>query len=274
MTLTLSFTPSLPSDDDEDFDCNFDYRAATGKLLFLEKSTRPDIAFAVHQCARFSAHPKQSHGRAIKRIGRYLVGTKDRGLVYHPNNSSFECWADADFCGLWDPDSAHWDVNTARSRSGYIITYAGCPIVWSSKLQSTISLSSTEAEYVCLSEALRSVIPMMELLKEAKEHGFDVLNGTPAIRCRAFEDNSGALELANTHKFRPRTKHLNTKFHHFRDYVRRKLISVHHVRSANMLADALTKPLADEVFCRLRDQIMGWVQPSIPFVDEGVQDNG
>jgi histone deacetylase 1/2 len=267
-------TPAVAPDslgrclDDPPFDQHYDYRSIVGKLLFLERCTRPDLAFSVHSCARFSSNPRESHGKAIKRIGRYLHGTHDKGLIYRPCEQSFECWADADFAGLFDPATAEWDEDTARSRSGYIITYAGCPLIWSSKLQTTISMSSTEAEYVCLSEALRSVIPMMELLKEAQACGFNAIGGTPTIHCRAFEDNSGALELANNHKFRPRTKHLNVKYHHFRSYVRRSLITVSKVASANMVADILTKPLSEAVFCPLRDILMGWSTVAAPWAQD------
>jgi hypothetical protein len=72
-----------------------------GKLNFLEKSTRPDIAYAVHQAARFTAKPKASHGKAVRHLCRYLAGTKDKGLIIEPYLSKgFKVWVDADFCGL------------------------------------------------------------------------------------------------------------------------------------------------------------------------------
>jgi hypothetical protein len=78
------------------------YRSVIGKLNYLEKSTRPDLAYAVHQCARFSERPKEEHSKAIKLIGRYLLGTCDKGLIFKPNNNSFECYCDADFSGNWN----------------------------------------------------------------------------------------------------------------------------------------------------------------------------
>jgi hypothetical protein len=79
----------------------WEYRSIIGKLNFLEKSTRPDIAYAVHQCARFTASPKESHAKAVKRIARYLLGTCNLGLTYCPSQHSIHCWADADFVGTW-----------------------------------------------------------------------------------------------------------------------------------------------------------------------------
>ena len=97
----------------------------------------------------------------------------------------------------------------------------GCPIVWKSQLQTEIALSSTESEYTGLSYALRETIPIMELLNEMQKHGFPVVKEKARVHCRVFEDNSGAIEMAKVHKFRPRTKHINVKLHHFRDYVER-----------------------------------------------------
>ena len=113
----------------------------------MEKSTRPDLAYAVHQCARFCSAPKHSHGEAVKRIGCYLLGTKDKGLILKPTAESFDCWVHASHAGEWNQEDAEDDPVTAKSRNGYIITYAGCPLLWMSKLQTEIALSSTEAEY-------------------------------------------------------------------------------------------------------------------------------
>ena len=155
-----------PDVDGIPFDNHFDYRAVIGKLNYLEKSTRPEIAYAVHQCARFSSSPKQSHGEAVKRIGRYLLGTMDKGLIMKPTDESFDCWVDASHAGEWNREYAEEDATTAKSRSGYVITYAGCPLLWASKMQTEIALSSTEAEYIALSQALREVIPITELTKQ------------------------------------------------------------------------------------------------------------
>ena len=146
------------------------YRSIVGKLNFLEKSTRPNIAYAVHQCACFSSQPKASHGDAIKRITRYLLGTKTKGIILSPGNHSFACWADADFVGNWNATIAMEDMTTARSRSGYIITYASCPIIWASKLQTEIALSTTKAEYISLSIALRETIPLIDICKELRSY--------------------------------------------------------------------------------------------------------
>lgn len=240
---------------------DFHYRSVVGKLNFLEKSTRPDISVAVHQCARFSADPKQSHADAVRYVGRYLQGTKDRGIIMRPDDTrSFECYADADFCGQYDPYAEDKDVDaqSARSRTGFVITYAGCPILWASKMQTETAMSTTEAEYIAISEAFRSLLPMMDLVDEARAAGVPIISGTPVVRCKAFEDNSGALALARLPKIRPRTKHINVKYHHFREAVASGRVNVVYVETENQLADTFTKATPRDLFERLRSLLIGW----------------
>jgi transposase InsO family protein len=247
--------------DAEAMNDDFHYRSVIGKANFLEKSTRPDIAVAVHQCARFSADPKKSHADAARYFGKYLAGTKDKGIMLDPDNDkSFECWVDADFLGQYVKGAGdmHLDAMTAKSRTGYIITYAGCPITWASKLQSEAALSSTESEYLAISEAFRTLLPLMDLLEEARAMGVPIKLGAPVVHCKAFEDNSGALELARLPKMRPRTRHINVKYHHFREAVAKGRVTLQHVASKDQLGDALTKNLARDLFVSLRKRYMGW----------------
>ena len=257
--------PAVPNNplhkdtDGPDMSPDFHYRSVIGKLNFLEKSTRPDILVSVHQCARFSERPKRSHAEAVKRVGLYLLATRDKGLLIRPNDMrSFECWVDADFSGNWRPQDAHNDPMTAKSRSGWIIHFAGAPITWASKIQTITALSTTEAEYIALSTSLREVIPLMGMLKEASDQGIKIENLPPKIHCTVFEDNSGALELARMPKIRPRTKHINQSYHHFREYVERQEIQIHTMPMEEQLADILTKPLPENAFVRHCQSIMGW----------------
>ena len=121
-------------------------------MNYLERGTRPDITYATHQCAHFCEDPREPHGRAVEHIVKYLKKTKHRGIILDPDRAkSLEVYADADFSGNWNKNTAEHDSSTAKSRTGYIILYAGCPIIWCSKLQTQVSLSTTEAEYVSLS---------------------------------------------------------------------------------------------------------------------------
>lgn len=236
----------------------WDYRAAVGALNYLLSMSRPDLAYAVHQCARFGNDPKLSHEAAVKRICRYLKGTQNEGLLLKPDMSkSFECYVDADWAGNWNQEMAN-DPSCAYSRTGYLITYAGCPIIWGSKVQSLIALSTTEAEYIALSTALREVISMMNLLEELNGMGITIPFSQPKIFCRTFEDNSACIELAKEPKLRPRTKHLAVRLHHFREHVLSGKISIEYVNTKQQLADIFTKPIEAGAFKYLRKKIMGF----------------
>jgi hypothetical protein len=244
------------------------YRSVVGKMNFLEKSTRVDIAYSVHQCARFSADPKESHAKALKRIGRYLAGTKDKGLILNPRDHSFECYVDADFVGNWDRVNADVDPSTAKSRTGYVITYGGCPMVWASKLQREVALSTTEAEYNALSESLREVISLMYLVEESKvQLQWATTKKPPLVHCKVFEDNSGALEMGRLPKMRPRTKHICVRMHHFREHVRKGRISLHKIPTRFQLADIATKPQPVLLFQEQRESLLQW-QAELATVEE------
>ena len=121
---------------------NWNHRQVIGMLNYLQGFTRTDIAMATHQCTRFSADPKASHERVVRYIGKYLLGDKDRGIIYRPNpKRGIERFVDAVFTGGW----AKIDIDNPEnvlSRSGYTIYYAGCPVMWNSRLQTEITLST------------------------------------------------------------------------------------------------------------------------------------
>ena len=148
-------------------------------------------------------------------MGWYLKGTKDKGLIIKADpRQNLQTFVDADFAGNWDPKEAN-KRDTAKSRHGYVIKYKGCPVTWKSQLQTKICLSLTENEYARLSYALREAIPIMQTLREMKDMGIPVSSTNSEVYCTIFEDNSGAVEMANHHKYQPRTKHLNIKLLHF-----------------------------------------------------------
>jgi hypothetical protein len=129
---------------------------------------------------------------------------------------------------------------------------------WKSQLQTEIALSSTKSEYTGLSYALREAISILNLLKEMKMMGFLITGANAKMHCKVFEDNSGALEIAKIHKYRPRTKHLNVKLHHFRDYVSRGEIAINPIDTKEQLADYLTNPVNVHILRKLQKEVMGW----------------
>ena len=122
--------------------------------------------------ARFGTDPKREHGNAVKWLGRYLAGTRDKGLILRPDKSKgMEIYCNADFAGAWDSELAGEDIDTARSQHGYIITYSGVLLVWKSSMQGEIAISSTESELIGLSSGLSTTIPSQRILNEMKEKG-------------------------------------------------------------------------------------------------------
>jgi len=188
------------------------------------------------------------------------------GLVWDVSDANMNkeserltCFVDADFCGnyLVHVDQSD-DAESSRSRYGYVLKYENMPIVWDSKLQTVIALSSTESEYIALSEASRVIIPIIRQLIELKERGLVVSVKVPTIRCKMYEDNAGALTMANNPKMRSRTKNMHSKYHHFLSLVTSQVLVIRKISTEEQQADILTKPLSIDVFAKLREMLAGW----------------
>jgi hypothetical protein len=125
-------------------------------------------------------------------------------------------------------------------------------------LQTEIALSSTEAEYIALSQATREIIPLMQLFQEATDRGIKVGVTKAKVLCTLVEDNQGAAEMVRLPRIRPRTKHINLKYHHFREHVKNGMITIQEVSTEQQIADIFTKPLNESLFIKHRRRITGW----------------
>jgi hypothetical protein len=238
---------------------SWSYRSVIGMLLYLCTNTRPDISFAVSQAARFSSDPKQSHATAVKTIVRYLAATADKGMILQPRGDlKLELFCDADFAGLYkrEPDRS---VDSARSRTGYIIKLSGCPLVWKSQLQTEISLSTLEAEYSALSQALRTLLPLKHMLIGIAQKVGLPTEVLATIMAEVFEDNQGCLALATNHRLTNRTKYFHVKWHWFwHHYSVHREFTVSYIKSALQDADYLTKQNPKDAFQANRLRVQGW----------------
>ncbi len=135
--------------------------------------------------------------------------------------------------------------------------YANCPILWVSRLQTEIALSTAKAEYIALSQSLRDVIQLITLLKKINKV-FPVHVKTLMFVCKVHEDNQSCITMATLQKFTPRTKHIALKYHHFRSHVKRGGIQIPYCRTTEQKADLLTKPLAGNLFSKLGHMLSGW----------------
>ena len=249
---------------------SWNYRSVIGMMLYLSSNTRPDIAYAVSQVARFSHSPKQSHADAVKLIVRYLSGTRTEGIIFkRPQTLKIECYVDADFAGLYNREAPE-NPTCVKSRTGYIISVGGCFILCKSQLQSVIALSTSEAEYGALSHAMRAVIPLRETLLEmiSKVDMIDSKSRNPfgskeevsKFPTIIYEDNSAALSLATNQKVTSRTKHWCVKYHFFWSYINEEDNNTKCERVSTDLqkADYLTKGLPKLVFKKCRHLNQGW----------------
>ena len=239
---------------------DWSYPSIVGMLLYLSTNTRPDIAFAVSQVARFGHNPKKSHASAVKTIVRYLSNTSDKGTIVSPTGKlDLDCYVDADFAGLYksDPDEA---PTAAKSRLGYIIFLSNCPLIWKSQLLSEISLSTLEAEYSALSQAMRAMIPLRSLLLEMSSTLGLPLEIPSTIKCTIFEDNNGELLLATNQRITSRTKYYLVKWHHFWSHIKPQgPFDVEKIDTKKQRADYMTKGQATDGFENNRFLCQGWL---------------
>ena len=207
------------------------YQSAVGSLMYLMLGTRPDIAFAVSQVARFASNPSAEHWTAVQRIFRYLKKHPNLGLVF--SGDELLGYTDAN----WARD------NDRRSTGGYLYKLGGAAISWSSKRQSTIALSSCEAEYMAASEAAKEAIWLSRLLNQ-----LGYIRDSSQVVIQA--DNKSAIALANNPMHHGRSKHIELRHHFIREKVAEGAIKLTFVPTLEEAADGLTKPLGGIAFSK------------------------
>ncbi|GKA47590.1 retrovirus-related pol polyprotein from transposon TNT 1-94 [Tanacetum coccineum] len=213
------------------------FKKLVGSLMYIT-TTRPDIQFVVSYISRFMSKPTDVHLAAAKRVIRYLQGTLDYGIWYKRGGSGkMEVFTDSDFAG---------DQNDRKSTSGYLVLWDGAAITWSSKKQSIVALSSTEAEYVAAAACACQVVWIQGILEEL---GMKQEDGT-VIKC----DNTSTIKLSKNPVFHGRCKHIGVRFHFLRDLVGDGIVELQHVGTKEQIADIFTKLLHREVFLKLREK--------------------
>ena len=241
--------------------CKFSYPSVIGMLQYLQAHSRPDITYAVSQCARYTHDPKTTHEEALERIGQYLKGTMEKGLILRPtyDNLNVDCYVDADFAGLW-PHEDKMDPSCVKSRTGFAICIANCPVIWQSKLQSDIATSTMEAEYTALSVAMKSVLPLLDLLKTVARGVGMTEDQRTKFKTTVWEDNNGALTLANMEpgRFTPRSKFYAIRMHWFRSHLKPNRVTVEKIETSKQRADIMTKGLTKDTFETIRKLLCGW----------------
>jgi hypothetical protein len=213
------------------------YREMIGSLMYVSVMTRPDITFAVSTLSQYLETPHSTHLKAVTRVFRYLLGTKDIQLVLGGSQNKITGYSDAD-----------WASHLHRhSISGFVYFIGGGIVSWSSKKQPIITLSSTEAEYVALTHSSKDILWIHKFLSEISTiFSFN-------LPTTLFCDNQGAIRLSKDSTFHARTKHIDIHFHFIRQTVSSGNISLKYCPTADMIADIFTKSLAHVKFIKFRE---------------------
>jgi hypothetical protein len=241
----------------------YSYPSVVGMLGYLQEHSRSDTTFSTSQCTRFIHCTKRSHEEALDRIGQYIKATGDKGLILHPKSHKgrldIDCYVDADFAVLWGYEYKQ-DLSCVKSRTGYVIFIADCPVLWVSRLETDIATSTMEAEYSALSTAMRDVLTIKMLATEISENVGLTQELITHFRAKVWEDNAGALKLATLEPGRmtPRSKWYGIKYHWFRSKLKPNCIDIIKIASADQRADFLTKSLRREKFEANRKLTLSW----------------
>jgi hypothetical protein len=261
----------------------FGYRQAIGELIYALVTCRPDISYAVIKLSQYSTRPCRIHFEAIKNIFRYLNATKDDGIYFwrkqpRPDLTFVappECKNDNNYdeneiqerqqtthnimFGAVDSDYAG-DTDHRRSVTGIILRIGGGTIFYKTKFQDTIALSSTEAEFIAAAEAGKYILYIHSILEQI---------GIPQDEATVlFEDNNGALLMANAQQPTKRTRHMDIKHFVLQDWVLRDLMTLARIDTSDNYSDVMTKATGRVLFYRHINYIMGKTKPSYVIIPD------
>ena len=230
---------------------DFNFQSLIGVLQWIMLCVRPDIAFALSAVARFSANPGIAHWNAAVNIVRYLKGTPTLGITFHSGLPSLlhHAYADADW--------ANFDIDGRRSQTGNIEMLSGGPIFWRSRVQKSVALSSTEAEYVSLTDMAKAIIPTKSTLVELFMEAADA---PPTI---IYQDNESTIRLAMYSTLHERTRHIDIRRHFIRELVEDKRVALGNKDTSDMVADMGTKALPHAPLVKCRNVGMGVHRPNV-----------
>ncbi|CAA7038049.1 unnamed protein product [Microthlaspi erraticum] len=211
--------------------CEVPYCNAVGSIMYAMICTRPDVAYAIGLVSRFMSNPGNVHWTAIRWLLKYLKGMQDKKLVF-TKGSDFrvEGFSDSDYAG---------DKDRRRSITGYVFRVGGNVVSWKSNLQQVVALSTTEAEYIALSEAVKEGIWLRGLVEELgfKQEATDI-----------WCDSQSAICLAKNNVFHERTKHVAVKYHFIRDETEVGTVKIQKIPTERNPADMLTKVIPVQKF--------------------------
>ena len=218
------------------------YSSAVGAVMWAANTTRPDVSQAINVLASYTHDPCHAAIRALQHLLRYMQATSSLGITFRYNPSGLK------LIGYSDSDYAN-DAKTRKSRTGILLLVCEAPIYYKSVKQSTVALSSGEAEYIACSEAARGIIFLRKLLTQL---GYLDPNVPTELRM----DSTAAISIASTEGNAERRKHIDTKHHFIREQVLNDIIELVWVSTDRELADIFTKSLPKDSFIKLRQALL------------------
>ena len=220
----------------------YPYRETVGSLLYLSTKTTIDITYAVNHASRSLIHPSDQDVINVKRTLRYLKGTLDKGISYSAKKEKdgihLEEYCDADFAG---------DEENRKSTSGFIILLGGGPVSWSSKKQTVVAQSTTEAEYVSAAHCCQEMKYIKNLIEEMMDE---------EVKMTLYINNQSTVKMIKPGQTTRKSKYIDVKYHFIVDELRKNWFNLKWCETKQHLADILTKPLNNPVFSTLRDKLM------------------
>ena len=208
------------------------YRSGVGTLLYLTKHSRPDICNPVRELSKTMDAPVPAHLKEMYKVIRHVLSTKGYGLKFELRKDIMK-WA---LIALSDNDFAS-NKETRISVFGYIIYFCGIPIAWRSKGMKSVVLSTTEAEYMALSEVVKEFKVIVQLLQ--------TMNIEVELPITVHVDNVGAIWLSNNRTTSERTKHIDTRPSFVKEYQEDGKIIIKFVKSEDNEADVFTKNITE-----------------------------
>ena len=230
------------------------YRSMVGSLLYAANNTRPDIAYAVNVLARQVAAPLQLHFNAAKHVLRYLAGTRHLGLTFKPQTKlkivntvgGHQLKLDTPYVVYADSSYAN-DLSDRKSTSGMVVTLYGNVVHWFSHKQSTVTQSTTEAEYIALAEGTKECLYIKQWLHE-------LLNIHSPVTL--LSDSQSAIAMVINNSQHQRTKHIDVRHHFIRDCLHKDEIRLYWIPTHQQLADSFTKSLPTPALIVQRNKLL------------------
>ncbi|XP_073224806.1 secreted RxLR effector protein 161-like [Cicer arietinum] len=214
------------------------YKQMIGSLMYLTV-TRPDLMFVACLASRYMSAPTDLHFQVLKRVFRYIRSTTEFGIQYQRGgDDTLLSYIDSDYAG---------DIDDRKSTSGYVFSLSGGAVLWSSKKQPIVALSTTKAEYIAAISCASHGIWMKRILEKLGSKQGDCI----LVRC----DNSSTIQLSKNPVLHGRSKHIEVRFHYLRNLTEEGRVKLVHCGSQDQMADIMTKPLKLESFTKLRQML-------------------